>query len=168
MRRHRGQPRHRHPRPGKNRPGQRKPKDSPTVQLAQSEASERLITARIARLATTGGDSQPHLVPVTFAVDRDQACIAIDHKPKTTTNLRRLVNIRENPKVALLADHYDEDWDQLWWVRADGRARVIDKGPDREHPLEILAAKYRQYREIRPSGPVIVIDIERVTGWSAT
>jgi PPOX class probable F420-dependent enzyme len=138
------------------------------VQLAQSEASERLTTARVARLATTGGDGQPHLVPVTFAVDGDQAYIAIDHKPKTTTtSLRRLVNIRENPKVALLADHYDEDWDQLWWVRADGRARVIEDGPEREHPLDVLAAKYGQYRDMRPVGPVIMIDIGRVTGWSA-
>jgi PPOX class probable F420-dependent enzyme len=138
------------------------------MRLARPQASERLVRARIARLATTGGDGQPHLVPVTFAVDGDRAYIAIDHKPKTTTNLRRLANIRENPMVALLADHYDEDWDRLWWVRADGRARVIDEGPDLEHPLDILAAKYRQYREVRPAGPVIVIDIERVTGWSAT
>lgn len=151
------------------------------MKLSEPEARERLAAARVARLATTGDDGQPHLVPVTFAVDgaRDgtRIYIAIDHKPKTTVNLRRLRNIRENPRVSLLADHYDEDWTRLWWVRADGVARVIDPGEaaepaepggnaERERPLDLLAAKYDQYRRIRPEGPLIAITVERITGWS--
>jgi PPOX class probable F420-dependent enzyme len=126
-----------------------------------------MAAARVARLSTAGDDRQPHLVPVTFAVDGDQIYIAIDDKPKTTTNLRRLRNIRENPRVALLADHYAEDWDTLWWVRADGNASVVEDDGQRARPLDILAAKYGQYRQTRPAGPVIVIDADRWTGWKA-
>jgi PPOX class probable F420-dependent enzyme len=106
-------------------------------------------------------------VPVTFAVEGDQVYIAVDHKPKTTTNLRRLRNIRENPQVTLLADHYEEDWDRLWWVRVDGTARVIENGPGGQGPLDALAAKYDQYRHFRPAGPVIVIQATNWMGWSA-
>jgi PPOX class probable F420-dependent enzyme len=137
------------------------------VKLTETEARERLAAARIARLATAGDDRQPHLVPVTFAVDGDRVYIAVDHKPKTTTNLRRLRNIRENPRVTLLADHYAEDWDTLWWVRADGFASIVEDDDKRAHPLDVLAAKYEQYRETRPAGPVIVITTDRWTGWAS-
>jgi PPOX class probable F420-dependent enzyme len=141
------------------------------VKLTETEARNRLAGARVARLATTGADRQPHLVPVTFAVtatnDGDRVYIAIDHKPKTTLNLRRLRNIRENPRVALLADHYEDDWDLLWWARADGHARILETGEERQKPLDVLAAKYSQYRQIRPEGPVIAIDTLRWTGWAA-
>jgi PPOX class probable F420-dependent enzyme len=108
----------------------------------------------------------PHLVPVTFAVDGDRIYTAVDQKPKTTPNLRRLRNIRENPRVALLADHYSEDWDTLWWVRVDGRASIATDGAALQQPLDLLAERYEQYRRDRPSGPVIVIDAERWTGWA--
>ena len=136
------------------------------VKLTEAVARERLANARVARLATTGADDRPHIVPVTFAVDGDHIYIAIDHKPKTTINLRRLRNIRENPRVALLADHYEEDWDNLWWVRVDGRARILESGEERQKPLDTLAAKYEQYRQTRPEGPVIAIDTDHWTAWS--
>lgn len=138
------------------------------MKLTETEARNRLAAARVARLASTGADSQPHLVPVTFAVDGDRVYIAIDHKPKTTTSLRRLRNIRENPRVTLLADHYEDDWDRLWWVRVDGHARILPAGEDRHDPLDALAAKYAQYRRIRPEGPVIVIEADHWTGWTAS
>jgi PPOX class probable F420-dependent enzyme len=131
-------------------------------------ARARFGRERVARLATAGGDGAPHLVPVVFAVTGDRVVTAIDHKPKTTTGLRRLRNIRERPQVCLLADHYDEDWARLWWVRADGLARIVEEGPEREAALDTLAAKYHDYRERRPAGPVIVVDVTRWTGWSAT
>jgi PPOX class probable F420-dependent enzyme len=123
-----------------------------------------MAAARVARLATTGGDGRPHVVPVTFAVDGDLIYTAVDHKPKTTTNLRRLRNIRENPRVALLADHYSEDWAALWWVRVDGTASVVEDGIERQ--LDVLAERYAQYRQARPDGPVIVIQAESWTGWA--
>jgi PPOX class probable F420-dependent enzyme len=138
------------------------------VMLTEEEARGRLGSARVARLATAGGDGQPHLVPVTFAVDGDLIYTAVDYKPKKSTNLRRLKNIRENPRVALLADHYDDDWDLLWWVRVDGWASVVEDERALQDPIDVLADRYEQYREHRPAGPVIVIQAERWKGWSST
>ena len=136
------------------------------MRLTEAEARLRLARARVARLATVGADGQPHLVPVTFAVDGDQIYTAVDQKPKTTTRLRRLRNIRENPRIAVLADHYAEDWDTLWWVRVDGHARIVEDRAAARHPLDLLAGKYEQYVQARPAGPVIVIDAARWTGWA--
>jgi PPOX class probable F420-dependent enzyme len=138
------------------------------VRLTEGEARTRLAVARVARLATAGSDGQPHLVPVTFAVDRDLIYTAVDHKPKTTTNLRRLRNIGENPRVALLVDYYSDDWDALWWVRVDGRASIVEDEGAMRHQLDVLAARYEQYRRTRPAGPVIVIEAERWTGWAGS
>ncbi|MGW0809444.1 TIGR03668 family PPOX class F420-dependent oxidoreductase [Nonomuraea sp. NPDC002799] len=135
----------------------------------QASLAARFAGERVARLATASGDGTPHVVPVTFAVVGGRVVTAIDHKPKTTTTaLRRLRDIRENPKVSLVADHYDDDWTRLWWVRADGSARIVTGGPEREPALDALAARYAQYRERRPEGPVIVVDVARWTGWSFT
>jgi PPOX class probable F420-dependent enzyme len=93
----------------------------------------------------------------------------VDAKPKRTTALRRLENVRRNPRVALLADHYDDsDWDALWWVRADGVARVLD-GSDSEarRAIALLAARYAQYRERPPRGQVLAVSVERWSGWRA-
>lgn len=136
------------------------------MRLTQEDARARFASARVARLATAGRDGQPHVVPVTFAVDADLIYIAVDHKPKTTLNLRRLRNIAENPRVAVLADHYGEDWDTLWWVRVDGRARVLENDDAVNRQLNMLAERYEQYRRTRPTGPVIVIEAERWTGWA--
>ena len=130
------------------------------------QARERFRRERVARLATVGEDGAPHLVPVTFAVSGDRVMIAIDHKPKTTTNLKRLRNIRSNARVALLADHYADDWTRLWWVRADGSARVVESGDERNSSMDLLVEKYDQYRAHRPEGPLIVVDVARWSGWS--
>ena len=138
------------------------------MRLAEAEARARLAAARVATLATAGGDGQPHLVPVTFAVESGVIYTAVDHKPKTTPNLRRLRNIRENPRVAVLADHYAEDWDELWWVRADGQASILGDPDAMLHPLDLLAERYAQYRQARPAGPVIAIAVARWTGWAGS
>jgi len=130
----------------------------------EAEARTRFAAARVARLATAGADATPHLVPVTFALRGDTVAIAVDHKPKRTTDLRRLRNIEANPRVCLLADHYAEDWDALWWVRADGTARVLR---ERVEPVDWLVAKYPQYAERPPTGPVILVDVTAWRGWSA-
>jgi PPOX class probable F420-dependent enzyme len=130
---------------------------------------DRFRTARIAHLATANTDGQPHVIPVTFAVTEndDAIYIAIDHKRKTTRDLRRLRDIRANPAVSLIVDHYDEDWTHLWWTRADGTARIIDNPADMASPIDLLVAKYPQYQRIRPEGPVIEINPSRWLNWTA-
>ena len=120
----------------------------------------------MARLATIGPAGRPHLVPVTFALDGDLIYTVVDAKPKTTTDLRRLRNIGADPRVAVLADHYEDDWDALWWSRADGIATILRDPAAMAGPLELLAARYRQYRAQQPGGPLIRIQAERWTGWA--
>lgn len=136
--------------------------------LPQDLARQRLMTVPVVRLATVDENGLPHLVPVTFAAERGTVYTAVDHKPKRNRDLRRLANIRANPHVALLADHYDDDWDRLWWVRVDGHAHIIDDPARMAEPIDLLAARYPQYREHRPEGPVVAIVIDRWTGWSAS
>ncbi|RCG28986.1 TIGR03668 family PPOX class F420-dependent oxidoreductase [Sphaerisporangium album] len=124
--------------------------------------------ARVARLATVGDDGAPHLVPITFAFDGERIVTAVDHKPKKTTDLRRIRNIRANPQVSILVDHYEDDWTRLWWVRADGLAAILERNEERVAALEPLIAKYSQYAERVPEGPVIRIDVLRYAAWSFT
>ncbi len=130
------------------------------------DAPARFGAARVARLATTDADGSPHLVPVVFALVGETVWTAVDGKPKSTTALRRLDNVRAHPAVSLLVDHYADDWATLWWVRADGVATVqdVDESPD---GLDALSAKYPQYQESPPPGPVLRVDVTRWVSWSA-
>jgi len=132
------------------------------------EMHRRINSAMVARLATVGRDSRPHIVPITFALDDDTMFFAIDFKPKKTADLQRLRNIEANPSVSVLVDHYEEDWTKLWWVRADGSARIVIDGATFERGIDLLTKRYAQYRSARPGGPVVSIAIERMTGWSAS
>jgi PPOX class probable F420-dependent enzyme len=136
--------------------------------MTGEEARQRFAGARVARLATVDATGRPHLVPVVFAVEGSTVYSAVDAKPKRSTALRRLANVAANPRVCLLADHYDDDWGALWWVRADGTARVVPAtDPAGAQGIDLLVARYDQYRARRPAGPVLVVDVDRWTGWSA-
>jgi PPOX class probable F420-dependent enzyme len=133
--------------------------------VTAEEARRRFAAARVARLATADRSGRPHLVPIVFALDGERVYSAVDAKPKRTTELRRLRNIRENPAVAVLVDHYEDAWDALWWVRADGRGRVLaGDGEEARHATALLRDRYPQQRAI---GAVLAIDVERWSGWSA-
>lgn len=130
-------------------------------------AREAVAHARVARLATVGADRGPHLVPICFALAGDVVYSAVDHKPKRSTRLRRLANVESTPEVCVLVDAYDEDWSRLWWVRLDGRGRIVRDADEASRALDALRAKYGQYATRPPSGPILAIDIERWTSWSA-
>jgi PPOX class probable F420-dependent enzyme len=134
--------------------------------VTAAQARERFAAARVARLATADAGGRPHLVPVVFAVEGERVYSVVDAKPKRSTALRRLANVRQNPAVALLVDHYeDPDWDALWWVRADGRGRVLEPESDEaQRAIMLLAARYPQQRA---TGAVLAVDVERWSGWAA-
>jgi PPOX class probable F420-dependent enzyme len=137
--------------------------------MTGEEARRRFLAARVARLATADADGVPHLVPIVFAAEGDTVFTAVDRKPKRTTALKRLANVRANPRVALLADEYvDEDWDALWWARADGEGRVLEP-EDRvaRRAVELLQERYPQHREAPPEGPVLAVEVLRWSGWTA-
>jgi PPOX class probable F420-dependent enzyme len=124
--------------------------------------------ARVARLATSDEDGRPHLVPIVFVLEGDTLYTAVDEKPKRSRTLRRIENARARPDVTVLVDRYDDDWGRLWWVRVRGLARVLDDGEEAVSALELLVAKYEQYRRAPPGLPVLAIDVEEWRGWSAS
>jgi PPOX class probable F420-dependent enzyme len=128
----------------------------------------RVAAARVARLATLGRDGAPHLVPFCFVLHGEVLYSAVDQKRKQTFRLRRLDNVRRDPRVSVLIDHYEEDWAKLWWVRIEGQGRELEPGAEAEEAVRLLTSKYQQYRERRPQGPVLRIDPERWSGWTAT
>ena len=135
--------------------------------MTPDEARSFFEASRVGRLATADTTAVPHLVPITFAVDGDVIVTAVDGKPKRGTALRRLANIATNPAVSVLVDRYDEDWTQLWWARADGHARILEAGNEIEEALAQLRQRYPQYQAVSLGGPVIVIRVDRWSGWTA-
>jgi PPOX class probable F420-dependent enzyme len=137
--------------------------------VEEARARALLSGERVARFGTVAPGGQPHLVPICFVLAGAVIYHAVDHKPKATRRLARLANLAADPRATVLADHYEEDWSALWWVRADGRARVLEDvtAPEATRALDLLAERYAQYREHRPAGPVIALDVERLTGWTA-
>jgi PPOX class probable F420-dependent enzyme len=128
----------------------------------------RVAAARVARLATLSAQGRPHLVPFCFVLTGDVLYSVVDDKKKVSPRLRRLDNIRRDPRATVLVDHYEEDWERLWWVSLSGSARELEGGgEERERALELLSGKYEQYARMHPSGPVLRIDVERWSGWSA-
>jgi PPOX class probable F420-dependent enzyme len=131
------------------------------------ELADEVARARVARLATLDGDGRPHLVPIVFALVGDTLYTAVDEKPKRSRTLQRIENARERPDVTVLVDRYDEDWNELWWVRIRGKARVLDEGDEAIVALGALTAKYPQYVEEPPGPPVLAVDVRDWRAWSA-
>ncbi|MGH9186086.1 MAG: TIGR03668 family PPOX class F420-dependent oxidoreductase [Acidimicrobiales bacterium] len=133
--------------------------------MDETTMRRRVTGARVARLATVTVAGRPHLVPCCFVLDGDTIYTAVDAKPKSTLALRRLANLRANPAAAVLVDHYADDWSTLWWIRVDGRGRIVASEPERSHALALLAAKYPQYRRQPPPGDVVAIETVAWRGW---
>jgi PPOX class probable F420-dependent enzyme len=131
-------------------------------------AVEFLTAARVGRLATAGADARPLVVPVCYVFDGTRVYSAVDAKPKRTRELRRLRNVAENPRVALVVDEYDEDWTRLRYVIVEGHADVLTGGVEFAGAIDGLVAKYPQYRTLalsRERGAVIRIAPDRVLAW---
>ena len=133
-----------------------------------ADVTEFIASARLGRLATADGTGQPLVLPICYAWDGEALVSAIDAKPKRAGELKRVRNIRENPKVSVVIDHYDEDWSTLRYVIIQGRARILTDGSDFARGADLLLAKYPQYRVMgldRESGLMIKVDSDRVTQW---
>src|SRR5262245_38152677 len=112
------------------------------------EARGFLERQRVAHLASADAGGAPHGVPIWFVVLGETVYVAIDEKPKTgdVQRLRRLRNIRDNPRVAIVADVYDDgDWSRLGFVLVRASARILASGAEHEQAVAALRAKYVQY-----------------------
>jgi PPOX class probable F420-dependent enzyme len=134
-------------------------------------ASRLLRSARVAHLATADARGQPHVIPICFVFDGNYFYSPIDEKPKRTApqKLKRLRNIAANPQVAIVIDHYDEDWNKLAYVLVVGQARVTVRGVNHRNAVKLLQKKYLQYRGMAiDRRPLITIRPKRVTSWAAS
>ncbi|HEX2930942.1 MAG TPA: TIGR03668 family PPOX class F420-dependent oxidoreductase [Candidatus Binatia bacterium] len=125
-------------------------------------------SARIAHLATADRNGQPHVIPICFVFDGKYFYSPIDEKPKrvAAAKLKRLKNIAENPNVALIIDHYEEDWRKLAYVLISGKAHVLLRGANHRKAVRLLRRKYPQYRSMAiDQRPLIVIRPKRATSW---
>jgi len=121
---------------------------------------------RVARLATADSGGNPHVIPICFVAEGDTVYFTIDEKPKTGKPLKRLSNMQANPCVALVVDHYEEDWSRLGWLMLQGRAEILDSGGEHDRAQASLRARYRQLAAMRIEPlPVVAIRIERTTSW---
>jgi PPOX class probable F420-dependent enzyme len=143
----------------------------PLERLELSARARRLIrSARVAHLATADAHGKPHVIPICFVFDGKQFFSPIDEKPKRAApaKLKRLKNIAENPNVALVIDHYDEDWSKLAYVLIFGKARVLGSGKIHRQAVKLLRRKYSQYRRMAiDERPLIVITPKRIKTWRA-
>jgi PPOX class probable F420-dependent enzyme len=133
-----------------------------------AELRRRFASSPVARLSTVRPDGRPHVVPMVFALVGDTVFSAVDAKPKRSTALQRLVNVRTEPRCAVLVDHYDDDWRRLWWVRADGHGEVVEVPPAGHPGIQALVQRFSQYRDEPPSGPLLVVTVQRWAGWAST
>lgn len=132
------------------------------------EQEEKIANARVARLATVDEDSQPYLVPVVFVLFDGRIYIPIDEKKKDVKpdRLKRVRNIRKNPKVSMLIDQYSEEWSKLSYIMITGKAAV--ESPDEEISKTVkrmLREKYPQYDSIGISDTFIIVRPEKLTSW---
>jgi len=133
-----------------------------------ADVTEFIASARLGRLATADGTGQPLVLPICYAWDGEALVSAIDAKPKRAGVLKRVRNIRENPKVSVVIDHYDEDWRHLRWVIIQGLAEILTAGRDFAAGIDLLLTKYPQYRVMelsRDSGTMIKVRPGKVLQW---
>lgn len=120
----------------------------------------------MAHLATADAGGRPHVVPVCFVYIEGGFYTPIDEKPKRSARLKRLRNIEENPRAALVFDRYEEDWGRLGWVLVRGAASTLGGGAEHSRALAALRQKYPQYRSMAlEEKPLIRIEVEKVSSW---
>ena len=130
--------------------------------------SALIATEQVAHLATANAEGVPHVIPICFVYDGGCFYSVLDRKPKraSLSRLKRVRNILANPSVALVLDHYEEDWGRLWYVLVTGTAELVETGDEHGHAIALLVEKYQQYGDMDISeNPVIKITPTRFTCW---
>ena len=133
---------------------------------APTPERRRFLDARlVAYLSTVDAAGAPHAVPVCFAL-ADETAYVVSGGERNRTGGRldkRLRNLARNPRASLVADHYEEDWDRVAWVRVDGPAEVFTSGGEHAAAVRLLRERYPQFDDMDLDGaPMIALRIDRV------
>jgi PPOX class probable F420-dependent enzyme len=133
-----------------------------------SWAPELLESARVARLGLLDYQDRPRVLPVTFALAEAKIWSAVDEKPKRVPpeELARIRFLRRNPRAALTADRYSDDWTELAWVQVLGDVQIV-RATDAPAGVRSLVAKYAPYRQSPPAGLLLALTPERILCWRA-
>ncbi len=91
----------------------------------------------LCRMATASRDARPHVVPVIYALDGEDIVIAVDYGTK------KLGNLRQNSKVALVVDDYHPNRA----VMVEGECEIIEKGKEYLRLLKVLFDRFEFYRK---------------------
>ena len=137
------------------------------MELERAEVESILASWPVARLVTLGAAGAPEPVPIVFAHVAGALFSPIDGKPKRGGELARVRNLARDPRVAVLLDHYEDDWSKLWWLRLEGRAS-LEPAAAHADAVAALRAKYRQYERVAlfaGEPRLIRVAVERTTSW---
>lgn len=127
-----------------------------------------LAEQRTGHFATVDPQGQPHVVPVCFALMHGCVYTPIDGKPKRVagSELRRVRNLRLNPRVCLTVDRYAEDWSRLAWLQIRGSATVLPNAASHTDALGALRERYPQYHSMGlEAGLLIEIQPHSIVSW---
>ncbi|MQF65399.1 TIGR03668 family PPOX class F420-dependent oxidoreductase [SAR202 cluster bacterium AC-409-J13_OGT_754m] len=130
-----------------------------------------IADSSIAYLATVSNKGHPHIVPICFVLRDQNFYSLIDNKPKDVQllKLRRVQNIISNPKVALIVNHYEDDWNKLWHILLKGHGSLVVNELERTAAIKSLKQKYRQYLDMDVDlNPVIKISPTSIVSWGTT
>lgn len=108
---------------------------------------EYLADQRLGRIATAGGDGQPHVTPVTFIYNADED--AIDVGGMSFGGTKKWRDATVNPKVTLLVDDVLSDPRRARALEVRGTAELIEKGGGEINPRFPNFAP--EFFRIRPS-----------------
>ena len=117
-----------------------------------------LTAHELCRLATASKKAIPHVAPVVYVLDGDDVVIVTDYGTK------KLKNLKENGKAALVVDDYHPNRA----VFVEGKAAVYEKGKEYLRLLKILLGKFEYYRKnpwAEGEAPIIVVKPRKVVSW---
>lgn len=112
----------------------------------------------VCRLATSSKDGRPHVVPVIYALDGEDIIVATDY------GTRKLVNLKENPRAALVVDEYHPNRA----VMVEGECEVFERGEEYLRMLQVLLDRFETYRK-NPWGegeaPILKVKPTKAVMW---
>jgi len=141
--------------------------------LRKSAILKLIKSAEIGYLATASPNLQPYVTPAVLIIERDTIYVPLDSKPKTVNyrQLKRVKNVLQNPKVAFLVEHYENDWSRLWFVMLTGFANLVIQNEDLNTNKEIrkvrslFLEKYIQYNQVEIGSAYIKLRKLKGTFW---